>query len=86
MVIWYILWPFGLFYGHLGCFGIFYGGLVYFVAIWYVATRKIWQPWCEISTRKKSKDRAAKLQWTYAGIVLVDCTILHFLEFTKKVF
>jgi hypothetical protein len=34
--IWYILWPFGIFYGHLVFlwpFGIFYGHLVYFVAI-----------------------------------------------------
>jgi hypothetical protein len=28
---WYILWPFGLFYGHLS---ILYGLLVYFMAIW----------------------------------------------------
>jgi hypothetical protein len=48
MAIWYILWPFGIFYGHL----------VYFMAIWYilwpfgiffqflnVAPSKIWQPW-----------------------------------------
>jgi hypothetical protein len=41
MAIWSILWPFGLFYGHL----------VYFVVIWYVfflfwyfMPRKIWQP------------------------------------------
>jgi hypothetical protein len=39
--IWYNLWPFGLFYGHL----------VYFVAIWYILwlfgvfLEKIWQPW-----------------------------------------
>jgi hypothetical protein len=26
MAIWYILWPFGIFYGHL----------VYFMAIWYI--------------------------------------------------
>jgi hypothetical protein len=45
-VIWYILRPFGIFYGHLvyftviWCvlrpFGIFYGHLVYFSPIWYV--------------------------------------------------
>jgi hypothetical protein len=37
--IWFILWPFGLFYGHLfilWSFGIFVGHLVYFVAIWYI--------------------------------------------------
>jgi hypothetical protein len=30
---WYIMWPFGLHYGH------FYGYLVYFVAIWYIFPR-----------------------------------------------
>jgi hypothetical protein len=35
--IWYILWPSGIFCGHL----------VYFVAIWYFVTRKIWQPWLD---------------------------------------
>jgi hypothetical protein len=46
MAIWYILWPFGIFCGHLVYFmaiwyilwpfGIFYGHLVYFMAIWYI--------------------------------------------------
>jgi hypothetical protein len=35
MDIWYILWTFGIFYGHLE----------YFFPFWYVASRKIWQPW-----------------------------------------
>jgi hypothetical protein len=30
---WYILWSFGLSYGH---FGILCGKLVYFMAIWYI--------------------------------------------------
>jgi hypothetical protein len=33
MVIWYILWPFGIFYGHLVYFmaiGVLYGHLVFF--------------------------------------------------------
>jgi hypothetical protein len=44
MAIWYILWTFGIFYGHLvyfmdiwyilWAFGIFYEHLVYFVLIW----------------------------------------------------
>jgi hypothetical protein len=34
--IWYYMWPFGIFYSHL----------VYFFTSWYVAPRKIWQPWC----------------------------------------
>jgi hypothetical protein len=54
MAIWSILWPFGLFYGHL----------VHFMAIWYifwpfgiffpfwqVAARKIWQPCFLAQTR-----------------------------------
>jgi hypothetical protein len=46
MVIWYILWLFGIFYGYLvyfiviwyilWLFGIFYGYLVYFMVIWYI--------------------------------------------------
>jgi hypothetical protein len=31
----YILWA----------FGIFYGKLVQFFLFWYIAPRKIWQPW-----------------------------------------
>jgi hypothetical protein len=44
--LWYRLWQFGIFYGHLiyfmaiwyilWPFGIFYGHLVYFMAIWYI--------------------------------------------------
>jgi hypothetical protein len=51
---WYILWSFGLFYGHckyfmniwyiLWSFGVFYGHLVYFSPFWYFVQRKIWQP------------------------------------------
>jgi hypothetical protein len=33
--IWYILWPFGTFCGHL----------VYIFPFWYVVPRKLWQPW-----------------------------------------
>jgi hypothetical protein len=54
MAIWYIFWPFGIFFGHLVYFvaiwyilwpfGIFYGYLVYFSPFWYVLPRKIWQP------------------------------------------
>jgi hypothetical protein len=55
MAIWYILWPFGIFYGHLVYFmaiwyilwpfGIFNGDLVHiwllgkFVVIWYISPR-----------------------------------------------
>jgi hypothetical protein len=44
--IWYILWPFGIFYGHsvyfmairytLWPFGIFCGHMVCFMVIWYI--------------------------------------------------
>jgi hypothetical protein len=35
-VIWYILWPFGVFYTWL---------LGIFSLVWYLVPRKIWQPW-----------------------------------------
>jgi hypothetical protein len=37
---WYILWPFGLFYGHLVYFT--YGRLVYLMVIWYILPMAIW--------------------------------------------
>jgi hypothetical protein len=43
---WYILWPFGLAYGHLvflWLFGIFYGHMGTFFPHWYFVPRKIWQ-------------------------------------------
>jgi hypothetical protein len=42
MAIWYMLWPFSLFCGHL----------VYFPPIRYVAPRVIWQPWRVLSLSK----------------------------------
>jgi hypothetical protein len=46
VVIWHILWSFGIFYGHLAyviviwyilwSFGIFYGHLAYFTVIWHM--------------------------------------------------
>jgi hypothetical protein len=54
-VIWYILWPFGIFNVHLAyftaiwyilwLFGIIYGHLEYLFLFWYVVTRNIWPPW-----------------------------------------
>jgi hypothetical protein len=42
MSTWYILWPFGIFYGHLVYFMVI---LVYFSRFGtYVVPRKIWQP------------------------------------------
>jgi hypothetical protein len=49
-VIPYILWSFGMFHGHL-----VYYILVYFLAIWYVAPRKIWQPCLQGFTFFESK-------------------------------
>jgi hypothetical protein len=43
-----ILWPFGIFYRHLGCFmTIRYicVPLVHIFRFWYHVPRKIWQPW-----------------------------------------
>jgi hypothetical protein len=42
--IWFIfVAKFGI--DSLSPFGIFHGYLVYFLSFWYVAPRKIWQPW-----------------------------------------
>jgi hypothetical protein len=40
---WHIFWQFGLLYLHP--FGVFYVHLVHLFPFWYVACRKIWQPW-----------------------------------------
>jgi hypothetical protein len=37
---WYILWPFGIFYGRL----VYFMAVWYFFPFWYVEARKIWQP------------------------------------------
>jgi hypothetical protein len=51
--IWYILLPF-----HIVCSRsvVFCGNVVYFSPFWYVAPRKIWQPWSSTKNqwRKKS--------------------------------
>jgi hypothetical protein len=39
--IWSILWPFGLFCGHLAFWYTF-------SPFWLVAPRKIWQPWTKV--------------------------------------
>jgi hypothetical protein len=47
---WFMLWPFGMFYGHLVYFmAIWYmylisGNLEYFPPFWYIVPRKLWQP------------------------------------------
>jgi hypothetical protein len=44
---WYILWPFGIFFGHLVYFmNIWFHLCLFgtFFRFWYHATRKIWQP------------------------------------------
>jgi hypothetical protein len=67
MVIWNMLWSFGICYGHLEyvmviwnilrSFGIFYGHLVmlyliYFPSFWYIVSRKIWQTCGKVHTYK----------------------------------
>jgi hypothetical protein len=55
----------GLFYGHLVClklFGIFYGHLgIHFMVIWYVVSRKIWQPCLEIYLTSGLQDSTLKI-------------------------
>jgi hypothetical protein len=44
IAIWNILWPFGMFYGHLECFtAVLYccGHLAYFSVFWNIVPRKI---------------------------------------------
>jgi hypothetical protein len=49
--IWYILWPFGIFYGYL----------VYFFPFWYVVSRKIWQHWSRATSHTKRNFAKKKL-------------------------
>jgi hypothetical protein len=46
---WYLLWPFGLFYGpYIGRYILWpYGNFIYFSSLWYIVSRKIWQPWLQ---------------------------------------
>jgi hydrogenase-4 membrane subunit HyfE len=46
MVVWSILWQWDI--PILLPFGIFCGDLVYFVIIWYIVPRKIWQPCSDV--------------------------------------
>jgi hypothetical protein len=59
MAIWSILLPFRIFCGH---FGIFY-------PFWYVAPRKIWQPWWKLGQNNNKgvshlTSRVARFFWT----------------------
>jgi hypothetical protein len=57
---WCILWALGLFYGH---WKIFCGHSVYFVVVWYVVPRKIWQPCSAVySTAHRSPFKVFPLQ------------------------
>jgi hypothetical protein len=49
-----ILRPFGIFCGHYTY--IFYGRLVHFSMCWYVAPRKIWQPWPWVERNNRTKE------------------------------
>jgi hypothetical protein len=54
---------FGIFYGYV--FGQFSVHFAYFMAIWYIVTRKIWQPcvrdevYLKVDTKNESKKRKA---------------------------
>jgi hypothetical protein len=51
MIIWNILWPFGMMYGSLVY--VVCGHLVYFCLFGMFGPRKIWQPWFEIDASEK---------------------------------
>jgi hypothetical protein len=47
----YILCPYGIYYFHLVYSMViwkFYCNLVCFSTFWYIVSRKIWQPWCQL--------------------------------------
>jgi hypothetical protein len=57
---WCILWPFGLFYGHLIYFmDLWYRYFVviwyFFPPFWYIVQRKIWQPWARVHFLTKER-------------------------------
>jgi hypothetical protein len=89
------LWPFGIFYGHLLYFtDIYYilwpfGNVVViwhiFPPFWYIASRKIWQPWS-----KAESDLGAALEDTQKNNSHLRGSFRHFrinliLIFLKKV-
>jgi hypothetical protein len=72
MLIWYILLPFGTFCGHLVCF--IYGLFGIFSPFWYVAPRKIWQPWCHVRANTGVKTMFTLLQRIHRSrVVRITC-------------
>jgi hypothetical protein len=59
-VIWYILWPYGIFL----TIWLTSGDLVYFYTLWYIESRKIWQPW----SRKHFVSNSTLYSETYSDI------------------
>jgi hypothetical protein len=70
--IWYILWTFGLFYGHLIHFVVI---SVYFSPFWFVVPRKLWQP-REAASWSGCRCRLTGLFqiWKYFWRQNLDCT------------
>jgi hypothetical protein len=66
MTIWSILWPFGIFYGHLVYFAVIW--YTYLSPFWYFGPRKIWQPWSvDGSHFFQTAFRGAKGGWALSG-------------------
>jgi hypothetical protein len=77
---WYILWPFGIHYGHFVHFmaiWLFSGNLVYVPPFWYIMSRKIWQP-CFIAQNKLENEGGFHSMTKLAGgTIYVLHTYVH---------
>jgi hypothetical protein len=51
MAIWNILRPFGTFYSHFGNLVVTW----YIFPLWYIVSRKIWQPWSQAAKQNAQK-------------------------------
>jgi hypothetical protein len=75
---WYIIWPFGLFYGHL----LYYTAIWYiFSTFWYVVPIKIWQP-CFAAASKNAETchRITNIQVSQKPITIINLFISYFLN------
>jgi hypothetical protein len=77
MAIGYILWPFGTFYGNLVIQWQF-GNLV---AIWYIVSRKIWQP-CFAQGKKDAFCFCGRSAIESSSVVVVVSSVTR--RFVKK--
>jgi hypothetical protein len=71
----YIIWPFGIFYGCWVYFmAIWYilWSLGKFFQLWYVAPRKIWQPWYTVSDDPFSFQTVGRLHSLYYQHIMVN--------------